>query len=61
MVASTDGEDDTYQVQPKAVEILHQESDRALVQGTLQAGDRIVSNGVHRLVPGQRVRPLNEF
>ncbi|MGB3309682.1 MAG: efflux RND transporter periplasmic adaptor subunit [Nodosilinea sp.] len=57
--SETEGEDNTYQVQPKAVEILHQESDRALVQGTLQAGDRIVASGVHRLVPGQRVRPLN--
>lgn len=48
-----------YEVQPKAVEILHQESDRVLVRGTLQAGDRIVANGVHRLVPSQQVRPLN--
>lgn len=59
VVMPIEGEDDAYQVQPKAVEILHQESDRALVQGTLQAGDRIVASGVHRLVPGQRVRPLN--
>ncbi|MGG6236997.1 efflux RND transporter periplasmic adaptor subunit [Nodosilinea sp. AN01ver1] len=51
-----DGE--AYQVQPKAVEILHQESDRVLVQGALQAGDRIVASGVHRLVPGQQVRPI---
>ncbi|MBE9111590.1 efflux RND transporter periplasmic adaptor subunit, partial [Nodosilinea sp. LEGE 07298] len=56
--SETEGEDNVYQVQPKAVEILHQESDRALVQGTLQAGDRIISSGVHRLVPGQYVRPL---
>jgi len=57
--SETAGEDATYQAQPKAVEILHQESNRALVQGTLQPGDRIVASGVHRLVPGQRVRPLN--
>ncbi|PSN14799.1 efflux transporter periplasmic adaptor subunit [filamentous cyanobacterium CCT1] len=53
-----DGE--AYQVQPKAVEILHQESNRVLVQGALQAGDRIVASGVHRLVPGQQVRPISE-
>ncbi len=47
-----------YEVQPQSVEILHQESDRALVRGTLQAGDRLVASGVHRLVPGQRVQPL---
>ncbi|MGF1459245.1 MAG: efflux RND transporter periplasmic adaptor subunit [Leptolyngbyaceae cyanobacterium] len=50
---------DGYEVQPQAVEILHQESDRALVRGTLQTGDRIVVNGVHRLVPGQQVQPFN--
>jgi len=50
---------DTYEVQPKAVEILHQESDRVLVQGTLQEGDRIVASGVHRLVPSQQVQPID--
>ncbi|MBD0337648.1 MAG: efflux transporter periplasmic adaptor subunit, partial [Cyanobacteria bacterium Co-bin13] len=48
-----------YQVQPQAVEILHQEDSRVLVRGTLQPGDRIVASGTHRLVPGQRVQPLN--
>lgn len=56
-----------YKVQPKAVEILHQDSPqdstqegpRVLVRGTLQSGDRIVANGVHRLVPGQPVRLLD--
>ena len=48
----------TYEVQAQSVEILHQESDRALVRGTLQPGDRIVADGVHRLVPGQQVNPL---
>lgn len=56
--AESNAGDGTYQVQPKSVEILHQESDRVLVRGTLQAGDRIVANGVYRLVPGQQVRPL---
>lgn len=44
-----------YEVQPQSVEILHQNGDRVLVRGTLQAGDRIVANGTHRLVPGQTV------
>ena len=48
-----------YEVQQQSVEILHQESDRVLVRGTLQAGDRVVANGIHRLVPGQKVRPLD--
>ncbi|MGB3614250.1 MAG: efflux RND transporter periplasmic adaptor subunit [Elainellaceae cyanobacterium] len=57
--AATEAEAETaYEVQPQSVEILQQESDRALVRGTLQAGDRVVASGVHRLVPGQRVQPL---
>ncbi|MBE9169998.1 hypothetical protein IQ238_21565 [Pleurocapsales cyanobacterium LEGE 06147] len=39
-------------------QVLVREGDRALVRGTLQPGDRLVVNGTHRLVPGQRVRPL---
>ncbi|MEM6590627.1 MAG: efflux RND transporter periplasmic adaptor subunit [Cyanobacteria bacterium P01_C01_bin.73] len=57
VVMPTDG-GTVQQVQPTSVEILHQESDRVLVQGTLQAGDRIVADGVHRLVPGQQVKTI---
>jgi RND family efflux transporter MFP subunit len=45
-----------YELQQQSVEIIHQESNRAFVRGTLQPGDRIVVSGVHRLVPGQWVR-----
>ena len=41
----------------KNVELLHQESNRAFVRGTLAAGDRIVIDGTHRLVPGMAVAP----
>jgi len=37
------------------LQILYTDSDRAFVRGTLQDGDRIVSGGIHRLVPGQLV------
>ncbi|MDJ0676258.1 MAG: HlyD family efflux transporter periplasmic adaptor subunit [Calothrix sp. MO_167.B42] len=47
-------------LEQRSVEILHQESDRVLVRGTLQPGDRIVANGVHRLIPGQMVRQIGE-
>jgi RND family efflux transporter MFP subunit len=47
-------------LEQRSVEVLHQESDRVLVRGTLQPGDRIVANGVHRLVAGQIVRPIRE-
>ncbi|MBE7383357.1 MAG: efflux RND transporter periplasmic adaptor subunit [Leptolyngbya sp. SIO1E4] len=59
LTPSDEGNPDTYEVQPQAVEILHQEGDRALVRGTLQPGDQIVANGTHRLVPGQQVRLAN--
>ena len=50
----------SFVLEQRTVEVLHQESDRVLVRGTLQPGDIIVANGVHRLVPGQFVRPIGE-
>jgi RND family efflux transporter MFP subunit len=38
------------------VEVLHTESDRVLVRGTLNPSDRVVTGGTHRVVPGQLVR-----
>lgn len=37
------------------VEIIQVDSDRVLVRGTLKAGDRIVTAGLQKLTPGQRV------
>ncbi len=51
---------DAFVLEQRTVEVLHQESDRVLVRGTLQPEDKIVANGVHRLVPGQIVRPIGE-
>ncbi|MEM7773872.1 MAG: efflux RND transporter periplasmic adaptor subunit [Cyanobacteria bacterium P01_A01_bin.37] len=58
LISPEDSTPDVYEVQPQAVEILHQEGDRVLVRGTVQSGDRIVASGTHRLVPGQQVKPL---
>jgi multidrug efflux pump subunit AcrA (membrane-fusion protein) len=58
LTQSENTEPGLYEIQQQSVEILHQQSDRVLVRGTLQAGDRIVANGTHRLVPGQKVRPI---
>lgn len=38
------------------IAVLHAETDQAFVRGTLQDGDRIVTTGLHRVVPGQRVQ-----
>lgn len=43
-------------VNRQEVEILHMETERVLVRGTLQPGDRLVAEGSQRLVPGQTVR-----
>lgn len=52
-VVSVDGHDT---VEARPVEILHTDGERVLVRGTLRAGDRIISSGVQRIVPGQRVK-----
>ncbi len=38
------------------VEILHEEGERVYVRGALRSGEQVVQSGVHRVVPGQRVR-----
>jgi len=42
----------------RLVEIVHSESDRAFVRGTLAARERVVRTGVQRLVVGQQVDAL---
>lgn len=44
-----------YTVGRREVEVIHTEGDRALVRGTLQAGERAIASGAHRIVPGARV------
>lgn len=45
-----------YEVQRRDVEILHTEGDRSFVRGMVQSGDRVVTDGTQRLVPGQLVQ-----
>ncbi len=44
-----------FQVVRHEVEILHHEAEQVLVRGSLKAGDRVITAGVDRVVPGQRV------
>lgn len=46
----------TYALRRSDVEILQVDSDRVLVRGTLNAGERVVASGVQKLTAGQRVR-----
>jgi hypothetical protein len=45
-------------VERREVELIHTEGDRALVRGPLEPGEWIVQSGNHRIVEGQRVRPV---
>lgn len=49
-------DDGPARVARRDLEALHAESNRVLVRGTLNEGDRVISAGTHRVVPGQRVR-----
>ena len=47
---------ETHRLRRRELEVLHQEVDRVFVRGTLSDGELVVSEGLHRLVPDQRVR-----
>jgi multidrug efflux pump subunit AcrA (membrane-fusion protein) len=54
--SKTSAERRSHRVERRAVEVLHTELDRVLVRGTLNAGDRVVTRGTHRVTVGQSVR-----
>lgn len=62
-----DAEPKSYAVERRDVEVLHTEGNassvgeslRVLVRGTIQSGDTVIINGIHRIVPGQLVQPIN--
>ena len=49
-----------YILEPRPVEILHSEGDRVYLRGAVDDGQRILTTGVHRVAPGQPVRPVSE-
>lgn len=46
----------THRLVRRTVDLIHQEADRVFVAGTFAPGDRVVTEGLQRLVPGQWVR-----
>jgi DNA-binding NarL/FixJ family response regulator/multidrug efflux pump subunit AcrA (membrane-fusion protein) len=52
---------DAFAIERRDVEVLHTQSDRAFVRGTIQEGDRVILSGTHRLAPGQLVRPVADL
>jgi RND family efflux transporter MFP subunit len=53
------GDGDAGRIERRQVEIIQAEAERAFVRGTLRDGDRIVRDGLHRLVPGMRVEVVD--
>ncbi len=49
----------SYVVEREDLELLHTDSHRVLVRGTLQPGDQVITDGTQRIVTGQRVRPAS--
>lgn len=54
----TSHETSIFRLQQRDVEVLYSEADRVFVDGTLNNGESLIVNGIHRLVPGQLVRVL---
>lgn len=49
-----------YRAEKRDIEIIKTDVNRVLAQGTIQTGDQIIFNGVHRIGEGQRVVPANQ-
>lgn len=60
-IAPADGDHaGLFRVERRDLQVVHVETERAYVTGTLRDGDRIVTAGVHRIVQGQLVRASDE-
>ncbi|WP_213271856.1 efflux RND transporter periplasmic adaptor subunit [Hyphomonas sp.] len=46
-----------WRAQPRLVEMVYPAGDRAYVRGPVEAGDRIIVDGLQRVTPGARVTP----
>jgi RND family efflux transporter MFP subunit len=52
----TSGQGGREVVERRQLEVLHTDSDRAFVRGTLREGEIVVASGLHRLAPGIQVQ-----
>ena len=46
-----------WKVATRPVEMVHAEGDRAFVRGPVSAGERVITDGLQRIVPGMPVEP----
>lgn len=51
---------DGWTAQPQLVEIVQTEGDRVFARGTVRDGDKIIIDGLGRLVPSQPVQPVEQ-
>ena len=58
VVVARSAADQPETVERRNMEIVHTDGKRVLVRGALQAGDRVVHEGTHRIVAGQLVRDI---
>lgn len=56
VLALRDGDDGTVALR-EVVEVLHVGGDRAYVRGSINDGDKLIADGVHRIAPGTLVAP----
>jgi hypothetical protein len=54
--SDTNTNPEAFRIARRYVELLHSDGVRAFVRGTIGSGEKIVSGGTHRNVPGQLVR-----
>ncbi|WP_338049187.1 efflux RND transporter periplasmic adaptor subunit [Photobacterium sanctipauli] len=54
-------EDGKLNVERRTIEVLYATNEYAFVDGAIQPGERIVADGLHRLVPGQAVLPVKKL
>ena len=52
----SDAVEDTFSIERRDIEILYTKDDMAYIQGALQVNEHYVSQGLHKLVVGQRVK-----
>lgn len=55
-VLVVEGDESDSRASRRDVEVLHTDGSRVMVRGTLESGDRVIVDGTHRIVAGQRVR-----
>jgi multidrug resistance efflux pump len=55
-VEPVEGEENLFEVKKQAVEIIGGKGEKTFVRGTLTGDTRVITDGVQRVVPGQRVR-----